>query len=75
VEQEGQGAEHQNLDKKLNTERDTERIAGMAETTWEKGSGEKDRDGDDKDNGADREENSRDVEDNSKNAEDSRGDS
>jgi hypothetical protein len=36
VEQEGQGAEHQNLDKKLNVEWDMERTAGMAETAWEK---------------------------------------
>jgi hypothetical protein len=36
VEQEGWGVEQQNLNKKLNTERDTERIAGMAETAWEK---------------------------------------
>jgi hypothetical protein len=36
AEQEGQGTEHQNLDKKLNAERDMERIAGMVETAWEK---------------------------------------
>jgi uncharacterized protein (DUF1501 family) len=40
VEQEGQGAEQQNLNKKLNAERDTERIAGMAETAWEKAAAE-----------------------------------
>jgi hypothetical protein len=28
--------EHQNLDKKLNAEWDTERIVGTAETAWEK---------------------------------------
>jgi hypothetical protein len=36
AEQEGQGMEHQNLDKKLNMEQDTERITGTAETAWEK---------------------------------------
>jgi predicted ATPase len=36
AEQEGWGAEHQNLDKKLNAEWDTERIMGMAKTSWEK---------------------------------------
>jgi hypothetical protein len=36
TEEEGQGVEQQNLDWKLNVERDTERIAGMAETAWEK---------------------------------------
>jgi hypothetical protein len=36
MEQEGQGAEQQNLDKKLNVEQDTERIMGTAETAWEK---------------------------------------
>jgi hypothetical protein len=36
VEQEGQSAEQQNLDKKLNAERDTERIAGTAERACEK---------------------------------------
>jgi hypothetical protein len=30
-----QNAEHQNVDKKLNVERDTERIVGTAETAWE----------------------------------------
>jgi hypothetical protein len=28
--------EHQNLDKKFNVERDTERITGTTETSWEK---------------------------------------
>jgi hypothetical protein len=36
VEEEGRGAEQQNLDRNLNAERDTERIAGMVETAWEK---------------------------------------
>jgi hypothetical protein len=36
TEQEGWGTEQQNLNKKLNAEQDTERIAGMAETAWEK---------------------------------------
>jgi hypothetical protein len=36
AEEEGQGTEQQNLDRKLNTERDTDRIMGMAETVWEK---------------------------------------
>jgi hypothetical protein len=36
TEQEGRGTEWQNLNKKLNAERDTERIAGTAETAWEK---------------------------------------
>jgi hypothetical protein len=36
AEEEGWGAEQQNLDRKLNAERDTERIVGMAETAWEK---------------------------------------
>jgi hypothetical protein len=35
-EQEGQGADHQNLDEKLNAEQDMERIVGTAETAWEK---------------------------------------
>jgi hypothetical protein len=36
TEQEGQGMEQQNLNKKSNAERDMERIAGTAETAWEK---------------------------------------
>jgi hypothetical protein len=36
AEEEGRGAEQQNLDRKLNAERDTERIAGTTETAWEK---------------------------------------
>jgi hypothetical protein len=36
MEEEGRGTEQQNLDRKLNAERDTERIAGTAETAWEK---------------------------------------
>jgi hypothetical protein len=36
AEQEGRGAEHQNLDMKLNAEWDTERIVGTVETAWEK---------------------------------------
>jgi hypothetical protein len=84
VEEEGWGVEQQNLDRKLNAERDTERIAGTVETAWEKvaadsvgenSSGEKDGDGEEKDNGACREENSKDVEVNGKHVEDSKGDS
>jgi hypothetical protein len=36
AEEEGRGVEQQNLDRKLNVEWDTERIAGTAETAWEK---------------------------------------
>jgi hypothetical protein len=36
AEEEGQDAEQQNLDQKLNVEWDTERIAGTAEIAWEK---------------------------------------
>jgi hypothetical protein len=36
MEEEGQGVEQQNLDRKLNAEWDTERITGMAETVREK---------------------------------------
>jgi hypothetical protein len=36
TEEEGQGVEQQNLDRKLNAEWDTERIMGTAETAWEK---------------------------------------
>jgi hypothetical protein len=36
VEEEGQDAEQQNLDQKLNVERDMERIVGTAEMAWEK---------------------------------------
>jgi hypothetical protein len=36
MEQEGRGAERQNLNKKLNAERDMERITGTTETSWEK---------------------------------------
>jgi hypothetical protein len=36
AEEEGRDVEQQNLDRKLNAERDTERIAGTAETAWEK---------------------------------------
>jgi hypothetical protein len=35
-----QNTEHQNLDQKLNAERDTERIAGTVETVWEKAAAE-----------------------------------
>jgi hypothetical protein len=40
VEEEGQGAEQQNLDRELNAERDMERITGTAETAWEKAAAE-----------------------------------
>jgi hypothetical protein len=63
-----QNAEHQNLDRKLNAERDTERIAGTVETVGESGSGEKDGDSTDND------EDGRDVEANDNDTENSRGD-
>jgi hypothetical protein len=40
TEEEGWGAEQQNLDRNLNVERDTERIAGTVETAWEKAAAE-----------------------------------
>jgi hypothetical protein len=36
VEEEGRGVEQQNLDREVNAERDTERLAGTVETAWEK---------------------------------------
>jgi hypothetical protein len=36
AEQGGQGVEWKNLNKKLNTERDMERIMGAVEKAWEK---------------------------------------
>jgi hypothetical protein len=68
--------EQQNLDKKLNEERDMERITGMAETVWEKaavGTETKKTGRDSEENGRDSEESGRDLEESGRDSEESGG--